>query len=95
MLLHNASKVYQVLATISGMLMNVSEGFPRSSLIVTTHRCLLQYLIAVFFRCSLTAQNEYFSARPVHVCRGVVHVRAQEMKMKLTKIHIFLCRTKI
>ena len=38
---------------------------------------------------SLTAQNEYFSARPARVHRGVVHVRTQEMKIKLTKIHIF------
>ena len=53
----------------------------------------LVYRIAFFFVGSkirsLTAQNEYFSARPARVRRGVVHVRAQETKIKLTKIHIF------
>ena len=48
----------------------------------------LVYRIIRSFR-SLTAQNENFSARPARVRRGVVHVRAQETKMKLTKIHIF------
>ena len=42
----------------------------------------------------LLLRMNIFSARPAHVRRGVVHVRTQETKIKLTKIHIFLRRTK-
>ena len=80
----------------------MSLGFPRSSLVCYYTQVPPSIPYSVFFRRSkiiffrsLTAQNEYFSARPAHVRRGVVHVCAQETKIKLTKIHIFLRRTKI
>ena len=59
----------------------------------------VDYRIAGFFVGSkirsLTVQNEYFPARPARVRRGVVHVRAQETKIKLSEIRIFAQNEKL